>query len=244
MEKASKNEIIRQLKQDILVWEGFKRPDSERTGQLGLADIEEHFSGKVFPKGHIHELISYGPEAAVATNGFIAAITGRLLAQSGYCVWVNTNSNIFPPTLSLFGIPPEKVIFTELRSTKEALWTIEEALKCDVLTAVIGEVPELSFEESRRLQLAVEKSRVTGFIHRHQPRTENTTACVTRWKVTPLTSIGAGALPGLGFPAWNIVLEKVRNGQPGRWQLAWDGTFIPLAANGISIPSFQRRKTG
>jgi protein ImuA len=244
MENASKNEIISQLKRDLLLWEGFKRSDSEQAGQLGLGEIEEHFSDGVFPRGHIHELISYGPEAAVATNGFIAAITGRLIAQSGFCLWVSTKRFVFPPTLALFGFPPERVIFTDLRSPKEALWTIEEALKCNVLTAVIGEVPELSFEDSRRLQLAVEKSRVTGFIHRHKPRAENTTACVTRWKVTPLTSIGSGALPGLGFPCWDIVLQKVRNGQPGRWQLGWDGTFIFLGEKAISIPTFQRRKTG
>lgn len=244
MENASKSEIIRQLKQDLLLWEGFKRSDSAKAGQLGLGEIETHFSDKVFPKGHIHELISYGPEAAVATNGFIAAIAGRLLSPSGFCVWVSTSRRIFPPTLSLFGIPPERVIFTDLRSSKEALWTIEEALKCDVLTAVIGEVPELSFEDSRRLQLAVEKSRVTGFIHRHQPRVENTTACVTRWKVKPLMSIDISSLPGLGFPCWDVALQKVRNGQPGRWQLAWDGTFRFLPANTIAIPSFNRRKTG
>ena len=37
------------------------------------------------------------------------------------------------------------------------LWVIEEALKCEGLAAVIGEIKELSFTQSRRLQLAVEK---------------------------------------------------------------------------------------
>ena len=42
------------------------------------------------------------------------------------------------------------------------MWAIEEALKCDGLAAVIGEMKELSFTNSRRLQLAVEKSHVTN----------------------------------------------------------------------------------
>ena len=64
---------------------------------------------------------------------------------------------------------------------------MEEALKCDGIAAVVGEIQELSFTVSRRLQLAVEQSRVTGFILRNNPRNLNTTACVTRWKITPLS---------------------------------------------------------
>jgi len=244
METACKKEIIKQLRQDMLVWEGFKRADSDTATQLGLGAIEDHFPEKVFPKGHIHEMISYEPESSVATNGFIAAIIARLINESGFCVWVSTNRSVFPPTLSWFGIPAGSIIFADVRSAKEALWTMEEALKCDVLTAVVGEVPELSFEQSRRLQLAVEKSRVTGFIHRNNPRAENTTACVTRWKVTPIMSVDSAGLPGLWFPSWNVVLEKVRNGQPGSWQLQWDGTFNHLSAQAITLPAFQRRKTG
>ncbi len=25
----------------------------------------------------------------------------------------------------------------------------------------------------------------------------------------------------MGFPAWAVALEKVRNGQPGNWQVQW-----------------------
>jgi len=41
---------------------------------------------------------------------------------------------------------------------------MEEALKCESLSAVIAETPEISFTVSRRLQLAVEQNRVTSFI--------------------------------------------------------------------------------
>lgn len=244
MAAASQKEIISRLKQDLLVWEGFKRSDADKAGAIGMGSIEDHFPEKVFPKGHIHEMISYQPESAVASNGFISAITGKLLGHSGFCVWVSAARTIFPPTLALFGIPPEQVIFADVRTQKEALWTIEEALKCEALTVVIGEVSELSFGDSRRLQLAVEKSRVTGFIHRNNPRTENTTACVTRWKVEPLTSTGYLEMPGIGFPCWDIHLVKVRNGQPGNWQVEWNGTFCHLQSTTVAIPQLQKRKTG
>jgi protein ImuA len=36
-------------------------------------------------------------------------------------------------------------------------------------------------------------------------------------------------MPGVGFPRWNVELLKVRNGQPGNWQVEWmDGRFNPV----------------
>jgi protein ImuA len=79
----------------------------------------------------------------------------------------------------------------------------------------------LSFNTSRRLQLAVETSCVTGFVLRHHARQINTTACVSRWRITSLPSDLRDGLPGIGFPNWNVELLKVRNGHPGTWNIGW-----------------------
>lgn len=244
MEGAAKNEVIQKLKSDILFLQGFKPNDAGSMVDLGLGPIEKAFPTPNFLIGAVHELISDQPESAVATNAFIAAITGKLLRKAGFCVWVSTNRTVFPPTLQQFGIPPDRVLFADVRTPKEALWTIEEALKCNAVTAVIGEITELTFADSRRLQLAVENSRVTGFIHRNHPRAENTTACVTRWKVRPALSSEIPGIPGLGFPCWDIRLVKVRNGQPGRWLVEWQGYFRHVAAPMVAISNNQQRKTG
>src|SRR5690606_13935094 len=109
------------------------------------------FPNGIFPTGAIHEFISPGSEEAAATNGFISGIIGRLMQQKGTCLWISTKRTLFPPALKLFGIEPDRVIFIDLPRPKEALWAIEEALKCDALSAVVGELRELSFNESRRL---------------------------------------------------------------------------------------------
>ena len=103
---------------------------------------------------------------------------------------------------------------------------MEEALKCSALTAVIGEMQEISFTASRRLQLAVEQSKVTGFILRNNPQKLNPTACVSRWKITPLISESPNDLPGIGFPHWMVELLRIRNGKCGSWEVKWeDGRF-------------------
>ena len=97
-------------------------------------------------------------------------------------------AGFFPPALAAFGVEPDRVVFIDVQREKDMLWAMEEALKCRGLAAVIAEVREISFAESRRLQLAVESSRVTGFLLRSDPRKLNTTTCVARWQVSSLPS--------------------------------------------------------
>ena len=128
-----------------------------------------------------------------------------------------------------------------IKKEKERLWAIEEALKCEALSAVIGEVQEVSFTCSRRFQLAVEHSKVTGFIIRRNPK-NMASAAVARWKIVPLPSKTEEGLPGVGFPRWNVELQKVRNGKPGTWQLEWAaGAFRQVYTVAIMEQVAQRK---
>jgi protein ImuA len=73
---------------------------------------------------------------------------------------------------------PHQIILIDLQNEKDVLWCMEEALRCNRLAAVVGEIRELSFTVSRGLQLAVEQIGVTGFIIRVRLRNLGTTACV------------------------------------------------------------------
>ena len=178
-----------------------------------------------------------------ASCGFISGIAGGLMKHNGAMVWISNNRNIFPPALKAFGIMPERVIFIQLKKEKELLWVMEEALKCEGLAAVIGEITELGFTASRRLQLAVEESRVTGFILRRNPKNINTTACLTRWQITTASSETENNMPGVGYPRWNVELLKVRNGTAGKWQLEFAGGQFRQVSKIVIIPD-QQRKTG
>ncbi len=241
---AEKNDVIQQLQKEVLSLQGYKRASGSQSIKTGLGLMERAFPGKTFPIGAVHEFISNAIEDTASTNGFIAGLIGKLM-QGGACLWVSSKRTIFPPALKIFGIEPERIIFIDLAKQKDVLWSIEEALKCESLAAVVGELNELSFTESRRLQLAVEQSNVTGFIHRYNPKSENTVACTTRWKVKPLASVTESGMPGLGFPRWNVQLLKVRNGKPGSWQIEWSaGNFQHIPKQVFSIPEIQTLKAG
>ncbi|HSF44930.1 MAG TPA: hypothetical protein VLA58_02935, partial [Chitinophagaceae bacterium] len=166
------------------------------------------------------------------------------LPTSATAVWIGQSPIIFPPALKSFGLEPDRMIFISIQKEKDLLWAMEEALKCGGVSAVIGEIRDLSFTGSRRFQLAVEQSNVTGFVLRTAPRILNTTASVSRWKISSLPSKPVDDLPGVGFPRWQVELQKVRNGKPGSWQLEWvNGKFNILTVSNTIIHEL-KKKTG
>jgi len=214
------HDIIRKLQQDILPLQGFK-PVTGNSIDINFPLLEHAFPNATFPTGAVHEFISSTQEGRAATSGFAAALMGKLMESGGACLWIGSAQTVFTPALQTFGAEPHKIIFVNINREKDKLWVMEEALKCERLAAVAGEIRDISFTDSRRLQLAVEKSKVTGFLFRHQPRNLNTIACIARWKITALASETEADMPGIGFPAWQVELLKVRNGKPGVWQIEW-----------------------
>ena len=242
---VTKADIIAQLQKDILPLQGFRQLPADKAAQIKLGPIDAAFPNGCFPLAAIHEFITERTEYTAATDGFVACLVSALMLQGGACVWINSSPTVFPPALKAFGIEPDKIIFIEIKNVKDALWTIEESLKCDGLAAVVGELRELSFTESRRFQLAVEQSRVTGFIIRDHPGNLNINACVSRWRISPLSSSSENNLPGIGFPRWNIELLKIRNGIPGSWQMEWSHRrFHPVTPFITLLQQEQKRKTG
>ncbi|NLR58141.1 Error-prone repair protein ImuA [Chitinophaga polysaccharea] len=242
---TTKADIIAQLQKDILLLQGHQPTLNNAAVDVGLGPLREAFPGGIFPTGHIHELISMGAEEAAATSGFLSGILGCLMQDGGICIWISTNRMIFPPALQHFGIVPDQVVFVDVSRDKDALWAMEEALKCNGLAAVVGELKEISFTASRRLQLAVEQSKVTGFVHRHQPRQLTSTTCVARWQITPLVSEQEERMPGPGFPSWQVALLKMRSGKPGSWRLTWyDNCFHTIREAITALPQTPLRKIG
>ena len=240
----AKQHIINKLRQDILLLEGFKQPSAGEINSIGLGTIESAFPNGVFPIGAIHEMICPTPEHLAAGTGFMAGILAALASDDGVCLWIGRYRRLFPPSMMFFNMLPHHIIFVDVRQEKDILWAMEEALKCDGLSAVIAELQTITFAQSRRLQLAVERSKVTGFILNHDPQKAKASTCVARWLVTPLGSEIENGLPGVGFPRWQVELLKVRNGKPGTWTVSWDGNGFSVAEEEPNIIQLPQRKAG
>ena len=240
----ARREILNRLQRDILPLQGLKHTPGTIKKTIGVAPVEQSFPNQTFPLGCIHEFLISSIEDAAATSGFIAALLSKLIAKNGVCIWISASRMVYPPALKAFGLAPENFIFIDLKDEKEVLWAMLEALKCERVNAVLGELRELSFTESRRFQLAVEQSRVTGFILRKQPRIANTIASVSQWRITSLASEFYEDMPGVGFPCWQAELIKVRNGKPGKWKIAWFADELKIIEEAVETAYELQRKTG
>jgi protein ImuA len=235
--------IIKDLQADILRLQGFKSAGSASL-DIGLGPILSAFPNRSFPIGATHEFLSECSEDTASTIGFIAGLLLPLMKNNGAVLWISSTRMLFPPALRCFGIEPDRFIFVNLQKEKDMRWSMDEALKCTARAAVVGQVREIDFTISRRFQLSVEQSQVTGFLIRSNYRKLNTTACVSRWKITSLPGESEEDLPGIGFPKWKVELLRMRNGKTGGWNIQWiNGQFVTVDHHN-SIQQEQRKKAG
>ena len=234
---AEKQEIFAQLRRQLLEAQGSKPAPIALGDRFGLGQIEACFPNKVFPTGTIHEFLAENPEDTAASEGFIAGLLAKLMENGNSCLWISRNRKLFPPSMETYGVDPQQIIFIDLYYKKEILWVMEEALKCEGLACVIAELSDIDFSQSRRLQLATEKSHVTGILLRKEPKfILSATACAARWKVRPQPTELNSNIPGVGNPRWEVNLLKVKNGEGGKFLIEWaEDRFSPVEIPATSV---------
>lgn len=210
-------DIVRNLRTQIQRLEGFR----SRGGLPDPARLSS-FPWSSFPFGAVHEFLCARREDVAPTSGFIAGLLAHVTGRRVVTLWISAGRRLFPSALKAFGLDPECFLFIDVARETEVLWAMEESLKCPAVSAVVGEIGNIDFTASRRLQLAVEQSHATGFVVRNTSRMIGTTAFVSRWRITTLPSNVDDNLPGVGFPVWKVELLRMRNGRPGSWIVRWE----------------------
>jgi protein ImuA len=240
------NDIVQQLKREILSFEGYKTALSNNHS-FSLGPLDDAFPHHRFPVGALHELLTASKQESAATAGFIAAVIAQFIQPKGVCLWISAAQQVFAPAMIPFGMQPEHCLFVQTTKDQETLWATEEALKCTGIAAVICEVAQPGLTVSRRFQLAMEQTGVTAFLIRPLRHKAATIASVARWRIAPLPSQLPHAIPGMGLPRWRVALQKIRNGKPGSWDIEYaNGKFHSVTASHVSAihQHSQHRKTG
>lgn len=220
------DEIREKLRAQIRRLEGFKGGNKAGCLPLGVS-IEDCLPGSALALGAVHEFISAGYEDAASSLSFILAVLSPLPMPSPI-IWVARDHVQYAPGFAFYGIDAQHIIFVRPQKDAQALWVMEEALRCKGIAAVVGECAMADLTATRRLQLAAEESGVPGLLLRPAQRVMSSSSCVTRWQVRPAPSIPEG-LPGLGVPRWQVELLKARGGRPGSWIMEWRDQALFLA---------------
>lgn len=209
---------LEKLRQEVRRLEGFKPEAHARHLPLGVA-VGDCLPGGALALGAVHEFISAGYEDAAASIGFCLAVLSHAPRQAPI-IWIARDHVQYAPGFAAFGIDPQRIIFARPQKDAEALWVMEEALRCKGIAAVAGECALADLTATRRLQLAAEESGVPGLLLRPSCRQPGSSSCVSRWQIKPASSL-PGGLPGLGAPRWQVDLLKARGGRPGSWMMEW-----------------------
>jgi protein ImuA len=216
---------------------------------LGIAAIDQALGGGL-AHGALHEIAAPGEAHLAAATGFALG----LCSPSSRLLWVAENMALvesgvpYGPGLDPFNLAPERLLMVAASHRRDLLWTMEEALRCRAVGAVIGELRHgaLDAVAVRRLSLAAAESGALALLLRAKPAGDASTAA-TRWIVGAAPSSPAR---GHEFAAPRFAAHLVRNrrGQTGSWILEWsdiDERFVlatpalPVAAPALDRPHRQ-----
>lgn len=128
------------------------------------------------------------------------------------------------------GLPEDvrqRIIHAETATPEDALFALEEGVRCREIAFVIGEMSgnprALDFTASRRLTLAAERHGVPLYLVRLDAQRDLSSARM-RWDVAAAPSAPGEWNPRApGSPAWRAELFRARAHRPGQWVLGESG---------------------
>lgn len=192
--------------------------------------------------GAVHELAPTGPIHLGAATGFALALAARNTSR-GETLWIATDyarsegGCPYGPGLDLYGLPSSRLTVVRVPRPVDALWAMEEGLRCrglaNVIVELTGDGAQADLTETRRLVLAAREGAGLGLLIRHRA-TPAPSAAATRWHVSAAHS-KPDSFGGLGATAFDLSLVKNRRGPSGRWFVTWDhherafNTAVPFA---------------
>lgn len=143
--------------------QGRRLPGSSLIGS-GCAALDGLFPEGGVRRGSLVEWLSRGPGSGAA---LLALHYAREACRAGgSLVVVDRLRQVYPPALAGWGIALSRVILVYPRDVREELWVWDQALRCQAVAAVWGEVQRIDGRSFRRLQLAVESAGGVGLLLR------------------------------------------------------------------------------
>jgi protein ImuA len=199
--------MLKELRERIARIEGFSPPEAAEICATDWPAVDAALPGGGLLQGAVHEIHSPDP-ADGAAIGFAAHLLGRFLAAKPgqAALWASCRADLFAPGLRAAGVDPGRLLIAHCRDADELLFAFEEGLKSKALSVVLGEIGELDFSLSRRLQLAASAAGSTLILLRPARFAAEPSAAVTRWR--------AEVAPD----GWSLTLFRCRGGRPGHWR--------------------------
>ncbi len=208
---------------------------------VGVPSLDAALGGGL-AGGTLHELFPTQPLHLGAASGFALALTARAGAQGRSVLWIqpdfagSESGDLYGPGLDLLGLPMRQLVVVRVARSGEALWAMEEALKCRALAVVVAELHDDAAADltvTRRLALAARAGGGLGLLFSHRAP-GGASAAMTRWEVASAPGV-PDRFGGLGATGFTLSLIKNRRGPCGRWHLDWDHHARHFVSPALSV---------
>jgi protein ImuA len=206
---------------------------------LGVSAIDAALGGGL-ASATLHEVSAAAPVHLGAAAGFVLALAALAREPHKQTLWIGTDFGnletgaLYGPGLDQFGLATGRLLVAHVARPLDALFAMEEALKCRALGTVIAEfadTPDLT--ATRRLALAARDGGGIGLLLRH--RASNApSAARTRWQIAAAPSV-PDEFGGLGRTAFTLSLTRNRRGPCGTWTLIWDHHDHAFSALSVGV---------
>jgi protein ImuA len=163
---ASAHELVASLRREVARLEAGRPPENERPISTGSAALD-----RLLPAGGLRRgtLVEYLRPAAGSGAGMLALVAAREACRDGRAFVVldrpiPTRSasegerfgRFYPPAAAAWGIDLSAMLVLRPDNDADALWALDQALRCPGVGAVWATCDRLDVRDFRRLQLAAE----------------------------------------------------------------------------------------
>ena len=215
------------LRRDIVAAETLR--ENARVLKLGVESLDLTLSGGL-PCAALHEIGSVAPVHLGAAAGFTLALATRAQERGKETLWIITDCSLlqtgtlYGPGLHQFGLSVDRLLIARVARPVDALFAMEEALKCRALSTVVAEFAETQTSPQRsgsRLQPA--RAARSHFCCVTRP-TRAPSVATTRWEVASAQS-QPDEFGGLRSAGFALTLTRNRRGTCGAWTILF-GTIM------------------
>jgi protein ImuA len=159
---------------------------------IGSNHFDRHFAvgrDEGGPPGTIIEFLSTATGSGSETLAMVVA--GHVMGAGGVCIVIDRQGSFYPPAATLWIKDLARMLVVRPQSDRDAVWALEQSLRCSGVAVVVCRLEKLSQQAWRRLQLAGETGGGIGLLLRSAQQRGQLSWAGVRLLVEPLPPGGS-----------------------------------------------------
>jgi len=185
--------LVASLRHEVARLEAGRPPEDKRPVSTGSPALD-----RLLPAGGLRRgtLVEYLTPSAGSGAGTLALSAAREACREGRAFVVldwttlarsasegNRSGHFYPPAALAWGLDLSKMLVLRPASDADALWALDQSLRCPGVGAVWAACDRLDVRDFRRLQLAAESGGTLGLLMRPTRRRGQPTWADVQWEI-------------------------------------------------------------